>query len=115
MSSKRKLDLNIHEIDTILNAYYTQKISSTQISKNMKINISKVKNVIANYSETYLNRFPQYKPVGDISVDMYESHIKSKDYVPYKIEIEHIDQNQKKKDSKKKYNETTLNDNSIFE
>jgi len=85
MSSKRKLNLNINEIDMILNAYYKDKISSTMISKNMKIGLSKVKQVITNYSNVYLNKYPEYKPIDDISTDLYEQHILSSSYKPTKL------------------------------
>lgn len=85
MSSKRKLNLNINEIDMILNAYYKDKISSTMISKNMKIGLSKVKQVITNYSDVYLNKYPEYKPIDDISTDLYEQHISSSSYKPTKL------------------------------
>jgi hypothetical protein len=86
MTSKRKLNLNLNEIDTILNAIYKNKISPTQISKNMKISPSKVKSVIKDYSEVFLNKFPQYKPIDEISADMYELHISNNDYNPSKLD-----------------------------
>jgi len=88
MSSKRKLNLNINEIDVILNTYYNDKISVTQIGKNMKIASSKVKSVISDYSGAYLNKFPQYKPVDDVSVNEYEQYILSGSYTPSKLTIE---------------------------
>ena len=45
------------------------------ISKNMKIGLLKVKTVITNYSTVYLNKHPQYKPIDDVSTDLYEQHI----------------------------------------
>ena len=59
--TSRKLNLHLNDIDTILNLYYRDKISSTQISKNMKISMNKVKNVIKKYSTPYLNKFPNLK------------------------------------------------------
>ena len=87
MSSTRKLNLNIDEIDLILNGYYAQKISSSQIARNMKISIQKVKNVIKDYSAIYLNKYPQYKPIDEVSVDVYEQHILSSSYEPRTIDI----------------------------
>ena len=88
MSSKRKLNLNINEIDMILNAYYKDKISSTMISKNMKIGLSKVKQVIKSYSTVFLNKYPEYKPIDDVSTDLYEQHILASSYKPSKLNIE---------------------------
>ena len=86
-NNQRKLNLNIDEIDKILNSYYRDKVSSTQISKIMKISSAKVKNVITNYSTAYLNKFPQFKPMEDISINTYETHILSSTYEPSKIDI----------------------------
>lgn len=88
MSSRRKLNLNINEIDMVLNSYYKDKVSITQMSKNMKLSSSKIKNVIKNYSDTFLTKFPQYKPVDDVSVNDYEQYILSGSYTPAKLEIE---------------------------
>lgn len=88
MNNTRKLNLNISEIDSILNGYYKDKISSTQISKILKISPSKVKNVIKNYSTIYLNKYPEYKPIDNISTDTYEQHILSSSYTPVSIQIE---------------------------
>jgi hypothetical protein len=83
----RKLNLNINEIDSILNTYYRDKVSSTQISKIMKISPSKVKNVIKDYSTIYLNKHPEYKPIDDISTESYEQHILSSSYVPATLNV----------------------------
>jgi len=88
MSIRRKLNLNINEIDMILNSYYKDKISITQMSKNIKLSSSKIKNVIKDYSDAFLTKFPQYKPVDDVSVNDYEQYILSGSYTPAKLEIE---------------------------
>ena len=37
---------------------------------------------------TSINKFPQYKPVDEISTDMYEQHISNNTYNPSKLEIQ---------------------------
>lgn len=86
MKKSRTLNLNLSEIDIILNGYYRDKISSTQLSKTLKISPSKIKNVIKNYTTAFLNKFPEYKPIDNVSVDMYEQHILSSGYIPSKLE-----------------------------
>lgn len=58
------------------------------MSKNIKLSSSKIKNVIKDYSDAFLTKFPQYKPVDDVSVNDYEQYILSSSYTPAKLEIE---------------------------
>ena len=86
--SKRKLNLSIHEIDLILNAYFKDKVSITQINKNIKVSTDKIKEVIKTYSIPFLSKYPQYKQLDNISVDDYQNHISGNTYTPAKLEIE---------------------------
>tara|TARA_R110000822_G_C15063625_1_gene467748 strand:- start:91 stop:423 length:333 start_codon:yes stop_codon:yes gene_type:complete len=80
--------LNLNEIDKILANYYQYKISFTQISRNMKLSSTVVKNVIKQYGDVFLSQHPEFKPVDNISLDDYKNHISSSSFQPAQITLE---------------------------
>jgi hypothetical protein len=71
-------NVSLQLIEDVLNDFYANRLSKTKISKSRKISMKQIKTIIADYSEVYLNRYPNLKN-SNVSRDTFREYLETKE------------------------------------
>jgi predicted DNA-binding protein YlxM (UPF0122 family) len=91
-------NVNLQLINDVLSDYYGKRLSMTKIAKTRKVSMTQVKKIISDYSEVFLNKYPNLKH-SNVSKEAFRAFLEKRPQRQEALQTEHVHENSSSLDS----------------